>query len=151
MRQIKRIILSVIILFGVPIASFITYTIISNDYCVNELAKSYQPFDAHKWIVADAKGAAGTQKEYRILAIDDLLSHKNFKGQTKAQIVALLGQPIQTDKYKNYDMVYWLGPDRSCMRIDSEWLVFTLENEQVKSYRVIADHGYVFDSTPYYL
>jgi len=115
--------------------------IISNSRCRNEIAKSYQPFDAQKWIKADTEGATDIEREFRILAIEDFLAHQNFKGQTKAQVIAILGQPTQTDKFQNYnyDMIYWLGPERSCIRIDSEWLVFTLKDGQVESYRVIPD------------
>ena len=139
MRSAKRIILAAIVVVGLLIAAFIAFTIISNNHCVSEIAKSLQPFDAKKWTEAGAKGASSAQQEYRISAIEDLLAHKNFKGQTKAQLIELLGEPTQTDKLPNYDMIYWLGPDRSCMRMDSEWLVFTLKNGQVESYSVIVD------------
>jgi hypothetical protein len=138
MRWIKRIVVVGIVVVALPITAFIAFVIISNNRCADQITKSYQPFDAEKWLEADAKGTSA-QQEYRVLAIEDLLAHKNFKGWTRAQVVSLLGQPTRTNKFQHYDIVYWLGPERSCIRIDSEWLVFALKEDQVKSYRVVAD------------
>jgi hypothetical protein len=46
MRWAKRIILVVVILVGTAIAALIAFFVIWNEQCKNEIAKSYQPFDA---------------------------------------------------------------------------------------------------------
>jgi hypothetical protein len=40
--------------------------------------------------------------------------------------VALLGEPPKTEYFKEFDLVYYLGPERGFMGIDSEWLVLKL-------------------------
>lgn len=54
--------------------------------------------------------------------VDDLLSKHQLVGMTKANIDELLGTPPRTNYFQDYDYVYWLGPERSALGIDSEWL-----------------------------
>lgn len=72
--------------------------------------------------------------------VDDLLEHHNFKGESRQAVVALLGEPKPTQYFSDYDLVYWLGPERSIMSIDSEWLVFRLD-----SGRRVSESGLVTD------
>ena len=60
--------------------------------------------------------------------VDDLLRDVPLKGRTRAEVVALLGEPKPTSYFKEYDLVYWLGPERGLMSIDSEWLVIRLDS-----------------------
>jgi len=43
--------------------------------------------------------------------------------------VAILGEPPKTEYFKEFDLVYYLGPERGFMGIDSEWLVLKLGPE----------------------
>ena len=72
--------------------------------------------------------------------VDDLLRREHLRGKTRAEIVALLGEPPKTDYFRDYDLVYWLGPERSLMSIDSEWLVFRLDAAgRVVEHRLVTD------------
>ena len=72
--------------------------------------------------------------------VDDLLKSHDFRGRTRAQLVALLGEPPKTDYFREYDLVYWLGPERGLMSIDSEWLVFRLDSTgRVREHRLVTD------------
>lgn len=72
--------------------------------------------------------------------VDDLLSRHNFRGMTREQTVAILGEPDKTEYFRDWDMVYWLGPERGFMSIDSEWLVFRLDGQQkVTDYKIVRD------------
>mgnify|MGYP000489447428 CR=1 FL=1 len=72
--------------------------------------------------------------------VDDLLSRHNFRGMTREQTVAILGEPDKTEYFRDWDMVYWLGPERGFMSIDSEWLVFQLDGQQkVTDYKIVRD------------
>ena len=72
--------------------------------------------------------------------VDDLLRRERLRGRTRAEIVALLGEPPRTEYFRDYDLVYWLGPERSMMSIDSEWLVFRLDSTgRVIEHRLVTD------------
>jgi hypothetical protein len=72
--------------------------------------------------------------------VDDLLRRINLHGRTRGEIVALLGEPKKTAYFKEYDLVYWLGPERGAISIDSEWLVMKLDkNGRVMEPRLVTD------------
>ena len=63
-----------------------------------------------------------------------------MRGRSRADIVALLGEPAKTDYFKDYDLVYWLGPERSPISMDSEWLVIRLDSlGRVSDVRLVTD------------
>jgi hypothetical protein len=66
-----------------------------------------QRFDAVAW-----REARDGRSEIRIRMIDDLLSRHDFRGLTRKDVVAVLGEPDETEYFRNWDMVYWLGPER---------------------------------------
>jgi hypothetical protein len=52
----------------------------------------------------------------------------------------MVGEPDKTNYFSDWDMVYWLGPERGFMGIDSEWLVFRLDGEEkVLEYQIVED------------
>ena len=72
--------------------------------------------------------------------VDDLLATHDFHGRTRAEVVGFLGEPPETEYFREYDLVYWLGPERGMMSIDSEWLVFRFDSAQrVREYRLVTD------------
>jgi hypothetical protein len=62
-------------------------------------------------------------------------------GGREPQFVELLRPADDTSKWRNWDLVYHLGPERKGLfRIDSEWLVIRLDSRRtVVSYRIVAD------------
>jgi hypothetical protein len=72
--------------------------------------------------------------------VDDLLVRHPMVGRRRTDVVILLGEPKPTPYFKNYDLVYWLGPERGLMSIDSEWLVMRLDSiGRVKEVRLVTD------------
>ncbi|HSU13719.1 hypothetical protein [Longimicrobium sp.] len=72
--------------------------------------------------------------------VDDLLARRDLHGLSRTQVVALLGEPPPTGYFREYDLVYWLGPERGLFSIDSEWLVFRLNaTGRVADYRLVTD------------
>jgi len=72
--------------------------------------------------------------------VDDLLKNRNFVGDTRPEVIAVLGEPEKTGYFKSYDLVYWLGPERGFMGIDSEWLIMKLNSEKrVSECRIASD------------
>lgn len=89
-----------------------------------------QPFDAAAW------RATGTEtsrewKRYptRLTMADDLVASGILKNKTRSEIAALLGPPTETSGFRGVDMVYYLGPERGLIAIDSEWLLITLGSD----------------------
>ena len=82
-------------------------------------------FDSAKW---------RAQKGYdpiRIEMVDDLLRRHRLVGKSRAEINDLLGIPPETAYFASYDYVYWLGPERGFISIDSEWLCLKFSDDDV--------------------
>jgi len=79
-----------------------------------------RPFDATAWRSADLA------TRVRAEMTDDLFEKHPLRGLSKAEVVSLLGQPTETDKYPRADMVYVLGPDAG-YGIDHAWLLIQLD------------------------
>jgi hypothetical protein len=60
--------------------------------------------------------------------VDDLLRLHDLRGMPRTNVIALLGEPDATPYFREYDMVYWLGPERGGIQIDSEWLLIRLDS-----------------------
>jgi hypothetical protein len=72
--------------------------------------------------------------------VDDLMATGRLRGLLRRDIVALLGEPRPKEYFKEYDLVYWLGPERGLFSIDSEWLVFRLDGAgRVREARLVTD------------
>jgi hypothetical protein len=72
--------------------------------------------------------------------VDDLLDRHPMVGRSRAEVVALLGEPKPTSYFKEYGLVYWLGPERGFISIDSEWLVMRLDSVgRVTEVRLVTD------------
>jgi outer membrane protein assembly factor BamE (lipoprotein component of BamABCDE complex) len=80
------------------------------------------------------------QAGVRLEMADDLIAHDKLNGMTRVEVVNLLGEPTKTNKFKDWDLVYWLGQERSFIPIDSEWLVVYFDaNGLVRDYRIVKD------------
>lgn len=76
----------------------------------------------------------------RIRMVDDLLERHDLDELTGADVAALLGDPDDTPYFREWDLVYWLGPERGLIGMDSEWLVLRLNAaQQVTEHRVLTD------------
>ncbi|WP_428835039.1 outer membrane protein assembly factor BamE domain-containing protein [Sphingomonas endophytica] len=78
-------------------------------------------FDQAKWRSADLTGRD------RADMLPDFLARHVLKGMPRQQVVALLGPPTTTDKWRGADMIYVLGNDGSMFPIDNEWLFIKLD------------------------
>jgi hypothetical protein len=74
-------------------------------------------FDVALW-----KNSA-TTSSVRLRMADDLVNSKKLNGLTRQEVLTLLGEPPKTEYFKEYELAYYLGPERGFMSIDSEWLV----------------------------
>ena len=95
------------------------------------------PFVASWWNV-DAERGTALQTRYRVA--DRLASSERLKGMTRAEVVALLGVPTETDKFRDRGLIYVLGPERGFIRIDYEWLAIDFDSDsKVSNVAVVRD------------
>jgi hypothetical protein len=73
--------------------------------------------------------------------VDSLMERRLLDGLTRPQVVELLGPPDATRKWRDWDLVYCLGPERNALiRIDCDWLVIRLDSRRAGgSDRLVAD------------
>lgn len=92
-------------------------------------------FDSVAW-----KDQQMVSQGIRLKMADDLISRKFLQGRTKTEAVKILGEPLRTSYFRDWDMVYWLGPERGFISIDSEWLVIRLDaHDRVIESRILKD------------
>ena len=96
------------------------------------------PFASETWKNMDIQNCHSHDAK-RIRMVDDLLAKHDLKGLSKAEVETLLGEADKTEYFKGYDMVYCLGPERTFIAIDSEWLVIKISQNRVQEYRLATD------------
>jgi len=124
-RATKRIAKAIIVLLGIPVAAFAAVTgAVSLRPRVEAYLQSTK-FDPVGWKTRSRDDGASWPTRLRM--VDDLLDRGLLKGASRAHVEELLGPPDDTVYFREWDLVYWLGPERGATRIDSEWLVLRLD------------------------
>ena len=97
------------IAFGILVVVVLGIIIVSAVYYWNHT------FSTSKWL---------NNPEKRTAIVDNLLEEHELVGMTEADVIALLGEPNNDYGYFNADdrYVYYMGPERGLISIDSEWL-----------------------------
>lgn len=96
---------------------------------------SRRRFDSAIWKRAEY----AANEDVRIKMVDDLLKRHRLEGMTRQQIDELLGRPQPTTYFRDYEYVYYLGPERGFLPIDSEWLCLKFRNNIVTEARDLHD------------
>jgi hypothetical protein len=82
--------------------------------------KAHPPFRSQAW-------QSSTGWPYpRLSMADDLLRRGLLAGLDGDSVLKLLGPKTPNNYFPQSDFVYWLGPERGLIRVDSEWLVIDL-------------------------
>ncbi len=75
----------------------------------------------------------------RITMVDDLLARHRLRGLSSDSVGRLLGPGDSTSYWPEWDLVYWLGPERG-LGVDSEWLVLRFAADStVSEFEVVRD------------
>ena len=85
-------------------------------------------FDARAW-----RDPEQVEQGVRLRMVDDLLGRNLLTGRTRDEIAELLGEPAPSGGFVEWGQVYWLGPERGFISIDSEWLVLRYHADRVLS------------------
>jgi hypothetical protein len=76
----------------------------------------------------------------RLGMADRLIAQGTLRGKSRLEVVDVLGEPPESGFFRDWDLVYWLGPERAFFSVDSEWLVFRLNKQlHVVDYRIVRD------------
>jgi len=76
----------------------------------------------------------------RLTMVDDLLARHPLKGLSRDSVERLLGPRDVSEYWRQWDLVYRLGPERGLFRMDSEWLVLRLGSDRrVTDYQIVRD------------
>jgi hypothetical protein len=94
------------------------------------------PFKPDQWREGDTLGMTDRDAP-RLRMADGLVADRALIGMTKPQILEMLGPPTDTDKFASHGLVYWLGPERGFMSIDSEWLIVDFDTQGISTYAAI--------------
>lgn len=93
-----------------------------------------QSFDRDLWLTDQPRSIA------RQRMADRLLARRILIGLRRPQVIAMLGEPRDTEYFRQWDMVYLLGDERGFISIDSEWLVLRLGSDgKVIEARLVRD------------
>jgi hypothetical protein len=138
-RRLKTLLIVLLAVIAIPAA---LYALGAAYFVFIPSAEDYahrRKFDATLWQAPPKED--DPEWPVRLCMVDDLVSSKSLDRLTRREVEALLGRDDETDKWKDWDLVYWLGPERRGMfRIDSEWLVIRFGSEgRVAVYRVVGD------------
>ena len=93
-------------------------------------------FDSTSW---KNEKMASWNNPIRLRMVDDLLKEYKLVGMSREQIDELLGVPEPTGLFQSYDYVYWLGPERGIISIDSESLCIKFNNDIVIEAKILRD------------
>jgi hypothetical protein len=129
-------------LIGLPAALLALYLLVFvGFFVVAPTAEDYShrtTFDAKAWRTRSVD--QGVEWPTRLRMIDDLIGKRRLDGLNRAEVLVLLGPADQTSKWKEFDLVYWLGPERGPFGIDSEWLVIKFDSSAaVQNYQIVRD------------
>lgn len=92
-------------------------------------------FNSEEW-----KQAEKAEDYPRLAMVDSLIQSGQLDRKTQDEVLALLGRPTDTNYFSDWDAVYWLGPERGFLRLDSEWLVLRFDAEgRVSDYQLVRD------------
>ena len=96
------------------------------------------PFDAENWKSRSLDD--GIMWPTRLRMADDLVRTQRLHRLSRPEVERLLGPPDVTAKFKQWDLVYHLGPERGLIRMDSEWLVVRLAADgRVSEHTIVRD------------
>ncbi|MGB3308571.1 MAG: hypothetical protein WBA86_02425 [Nodosilinea sp.] len=99
--------------------------------------RGYTQFNSARWNDLTLRSSPSY---VRLCMVDDLVAKFILLGRTQAGVIELLGTPDPQNGFADYDMVYALGPERSFISIDYEWLVIKLDVAgHVESAEIVTD------------
>lgn len=134
----KRHVISIFVLAGLVVIALVGFGIAGIEiFFLPNHDINLLRFDSITWKNTPSEMSYET---VRLRMVDDFLASHAPVGKTRDRIVALIGRPDDTEYFREYDLVYHLGPERGPFGIDSEWLVLRLDDDDiVTEARIVTD------------
>lgn len=85
---------------------------------LNRILLVGEPFDRTAW-----QDLSRIDSGVRLGMADRLIARSTLIGDSRDEVIELLGQDPPTGYFQEWDLVYRLGPERGLFPMDSEWLV----------------------------
>ena len=138
-QRAKTVLITLLWVIGVPSALYVSAAAYFALVPSAEDTAHRRSFDATLWRAPRTDD--DPQWPVRLRMVDDLIQSKRLDGLTRREVDSLLGPRDDTDTWRDWDLVYRLGPQRRGMfRIDSEWLVVRFDTQsRVAAYRLVGD------------
>ncbi|MFI5387532.1 MAG: hypothetical protein ACHQ50_15595 [Fimbriimonadales bacterium] len=94
-----------------------------------------RPFDPVAW-----QDPVRVQQGVRLGMAERIVAWGTLGGKTRQHVIKLLGKRSDEGYFREWDLVYWLGPERGFISIDSERLVVRLgRDDRVSECRIVRD------------
>jgi hypothetical protein len=124
-KRTRKIVIIVAALLAVPLIAYIgLLALIFVGPSIESRTKTTE-FESAAWKEKALDGDARWPTRLRM--VDDLLEGGVLAAAKRNEVINLLGPPDDTSYFREWSMVYWLGPERGVVRIDSEWLVLRFD------------------------
>ncbi len=129
-RLIKRLLIGAAILLGLGMVApfgLLGIVIAQDGWDEWQRCRDHREFDPAVW----NDPARSLEPPYlRSCMVDDLLAQNLLLQKTEAEVIALLGTPEPPENgFGDYDLVFVVGPERSFISIDYEWLLLNLDDQ----------------------
>jgi len=125
-------------LLTLPLTLFLAYSLFSGYL---PAGSGLSKFDAQIWSAKTSANYVANDFTPRQKMLKDVVENI-IPGKSRDEIERLLGQSLETGYFtaSERDLIYILGPERSFISIDSEWLLIWLDNEgQFERYAIYTD------------
>ena len=135
----KRLVWVLAVIVGIPALLYVLTTAYLVFVPSGEDYAHRSEFDPAGWRDRSLDGDALWPTRLRM--VDDLIADKRLDRLTRGQVESMLGPGDQTAKWRDWHLIYHLGPERrGLLRIDSEWLVIRFDqSNRVMEYRIVGD------------
>ena len=98
------------------------------------------PLPLHSFDPVQWRSVTRSDEYSRQDMVGALIWHGYLDGKTKDEVVRMLGPNCECEYFSDWDLVYWLGPERGWLSLDSEWLVIRFDSAgKVAEYTLVTD------------
>lgn len=116
---------------------FLVHVVLVGSLMFGPMMKSY--FERKTFVSAEWKTHLDDRNPIKLQMVHNMLSRHQLIGMSIKDVDELLGKPPKSSYFRDYDYVYWLGPERNFAGIDSEWLGIKFHDGVVVEVKMLID------------
>ncbi len=130
--KFKKIIIGILLFLLVLGLAYVLFIYLAFFY---PYRTSWVSFDSNVWKNAETE----FDQNIRYRMHRNLLKKYPLIGMSENDLTNLLGHETLTDKFQNWDIVYWMDTESGAFAIDNVWLLIDIEDSKVLKYKVTTD------------